>query len=321
MTVTAALVRSPLHLAFLSANEADVDHVLYRDEHMARPIAEAFPGRGVALGRERRLARHPLAALRGIAANRRYYREVRSRLTPLAIDRLILFLEGEPLERMLADRFPGEIELWEEGLSHYVDLTGPLWYGARGLAQILSGYYPRGAIARRANRDRFLVRDRFERHNLNLPAPLLAPPTRATLVIGSPLAEDRIVSRAQVTEGLARLAAASPRPLAYLPHPREDLAEVAAMLARVPGIGLAPQPHGLARHVEAYGYGAFVAAASTAVLDLGVFARSLYVPRLFGLTRMHDALARWAANPVRVVTDQAEVAAFLDQADERWPPG
>ncbi len=115
MTVTAALVRSPLHLAFLSANEPGIDHVLYRDAHMAQPIASAFPGRGVALGRERRLSRHPLAALRGIAANRRYYREVRLRLAPLAIDRLILFLEGEPLERMLADRFRGEIELWGRG--------------------------------------------------------------------------------------------------------------------------------------------------------------------------------------------------------------
>lgn len=315
MTVTAALVRSTLHLAFLSANEPDLDYVLYRDEHMARPVETAFPGRGVALGRERRLGRHPRSALRSIAANRRYYAEVRARLVPLAIDRLILFLEGEPLERMLADRFGGAIELWEEGLSHYVDLTGPLWYGARGVAQILSGYYPHGAMARRADRDRFLVRDRFERRNLSLPPPRLAPPTgAAALVIGSPLADDRIVSRARVTEGLARLAAASTKPLRYLPHPREELGEVAAMLEKVPGIELAPPPHGLTPHVEAHGYGAFVAASSTAVLDLGAYEQSLFAPRLFGLARMHEALARWAANPVRVAADQAEVAAFLGAA-------
>ena len=92
------------------------------------------------------------------------------------------------------------------------------------------------------------------------------------------------------------------------------------MLAQLAGIEPAPRPHGLTDHVEAHGYAAFVAAASTAVLDLGVFARSLYVPRLFGLTRMHDALARWPANPVRVAADPAEIATFLNDARDRWPP-
>jgi len=314
MTVTAALPRNPLHIEFLVANEPGVDHVLYRDEHMAGLVEGAFPGRGIFLGREHRLPRNPAKALREIGWNRRYYSQVRERLAPLGIGRLILFLEGEPLERMLADHFQGRIELWEEGLSHYVDLTGPLWYGARGFAQILSGYYPRGAIARRADRSGMLVRDRFEHHNLSLSAPSLAPAGRAVLVIGSPLAEDGIVPRARVAEGLARLAAASPVPLRYLPHPRENPREAEAMLAAISGIEIAPQPHGLARHVGEHGYRAFIAAVSTALLDLDAFDRSLFVPRLFGLERMHKVLNEWRANPVRVAGDRADVEAFLAEA-------
>jgi hypothetical protein len=308
MTIIAALPRSTLHMRLLAANDPGVTHVLYRDDHIAGEVDALFPGKGIALGREHRPPRNMLHLPARFSANRRYYAQVRARLAPLGIERLILFLEGEPLERMLADWFCGPIELWEDGLSHYVDLTSPLWYAVRGAVQIASGFHPGGALARRADRHRMLVRDRFETRDLVLPAPTLAPPRERLLFIGSPLAEDGIIARSALSAGLDAVAAASPLPLFYLPHPREDGATARAMVAGIGGIDMAPLPHGIAPHVGSHGYCGFVSAASTALLDLGAFDRSLFVPRLFGLERMHRALSGWKCNPVPVAADEAELS-------------
>jgi hypothetical protein len=80
--------------------------------------------------------------LRNFRANRRYYAQVRDRLEALGITRLVLFLEGEPLERSILAWYRGKVELWEEGLSHYVDLTTPLWYAARGPCRSWPGSIP-----------------------------------------------------------------------------------------------------------------------------------------------------------------------------------
>ncbi|GMM60915.1 hypothetical protein NUTIK01_16920 [Novosphingobium sp. IK01] len=314
--MNAALVRSSLHLGLLQENEPGIDIVLFRDERLAGVIEAAFPGRGLFLGREARLDPHPLRFVRNVRANRQYYRDVRKRVEALGIGRLILFLEGEPLERSILAWYRGKVELWEEGLSHYVDLTTPLWYAARGCVQILAGFYPRGALVRRADRGGMLVRDRFAARNLTLASPVLAAPEEQVLVIGSPLVEDRLISRAVWTRGLAAIAGVSPWPVRYLPHPREDKAALPALLASIVGEGgagvtLAPEPHGIAPHAQAHGYRAFLAPVSTALLDLGAFGASLFVADLFGQRRISRVLRGWADNPVDVAADEAALRAFF----------
>ncbi len=309
--LTAALARSSLHLALLQHNAPAVDLVLYRDAHIAAQVDALFPGRGVFLGREQRLSLNPRAYFSNFIANRRYYAKVRSQIEGLGIARLILFLEGEPLERSILDWYAGTVELWEEGLSHYVDLTSPWWYAARGMVQIAGGFYPKGALHRRADRGAMIVRDRFATKDLMLPLPQRAAVEDQVLVIGSPLVEDRLVGRATWREGLAQIVAASPWPVKYLPHPREDKAALPGLLAQVGGLELAALPHGIAAHAEVHGYRAFVAAVSTALLDLGAFDDSLFVAELFGQKRIGRVLRGWVSNPVAVAASAADVAAFF----------
>ncbi|WP_374412870.1 hypothetical protein [Novosphingobium colocasiae] len=311
MTRIAALPRSALHLAFLAHNAPPLDHVLYRDARLADAIEAAYPGKGIYLGREGRLPRRPLAAWRQVRANRAYYKAVRRRVEPLALDRLILFLEAEPLELSIQHWFEGELELWEEGLSHYVDLTSPVWYGARGLIQIASGFYPRGAMHRRADRSRFTVRDRYDKGGLTLPLPTRAPPQDAVCFVGSPLVEDGLISRGRLVQGLRAIAEISPYPIRYLPHPREDLAALRTALALCPEASLAAEPFGIGPHAAAHGYRAFVAPVSTALLDLGAYSDSLFVPALFGQARMHRALSGWAHNPVATAGGPDDLKRFF----------
>jgi len=222
-----------------------------------------------------------------------------------------VLLEGEPLERSIFAWFGGAVELWEDGLSHYVDLTSPLWYAMRGAIQAASGFHRRGAMTRRADRSRWTVRDRFDNANLQLPALPLAAPADATLLIGSPLVEDGLIRRRALVEGLQCVAGASPWPVRYLPHPREDREALAAMLAQLPEITLAPLPHGIKPHVAAHGYRAYVAPVSTALLDIAAFERSAFVPRLFGLGTMHRALSDWRANPVITLSQVSALKLFF----------
>lgn len=233
LMITAALPRSRLHLQFLVDNGADPDIVLFRDEMMRAPLAEAFPGRCVYLGREV-VAGKALWKWPGVyRANQAYYRQLRAHIAELGITRLILFLEGEPLERYLCS-LPQitQLELWEDGLSHYVDLTSDHWYAARGLVQAAMGFYPAGITRRRMDRSRALVRDRFEHNNLRLAALAQPPAFRdELLLVGSPLVEDRIVSQARFQASLSAIRDAVSMGIRYLPHPREDLTRLAHDLA------------------------------------------------------------------------------------------
>jgi len=310
--VTAALARSGLHLAFLEHNAPDVDLVLHRDERLGPQIEQMFPGRGLYLGREQRPALHPLRFAQGFAANRRYYGAVRGRIEGLGVDRLILFLEGEPLERHIMTWFSGAVELWEEGLSHYVELNSRWWYAMRGLAQVAAGFYPRGALSRRVDRAGMVVRDRFAQRNLHLPFPVRAPAQPRVLVVGSPFVEDRWIKRDLWLRGMREIAAVSPLPLHYLPHPREDHTALPDLLAPIGNITVAPDPHGIFAHIGAHGYAGIVAPISTALLDIGAFGQSLFVPHLFRQTLVAHALTSWRDNPVRVARDSADMAAFLE---------
>jgi len=311
----AALPRSRLHLQFLLDNNAEPDLVLFRDEVIREPLERHFAGRTLFLGRETLPGRSLTTLAAARRANRVYYRSVAAALAPYRFARTILFLEGEPLERFL-QTLPnlGAVELWEDGLSHYVDLTSDRWYAARGLVQAAAGFYPRHITRRRIERANVTVRDRFERRSL-----VLHPPGRGgmardeLLLIGSPLVEDRIRGEHHVRAALAEIAAASPYPVRYLPHPREDLTRLKHRLGT---ITLEPNPEGLAAHAARYHYTGYAAAISTGLLDLGQDARSVFLPGLFGLKRMARVLRDWPANPVALADDGAALRSFL----ENLPP-
>ncbi|MEN3748094.1 hypothetical protein TPR58_13035 [Sphingomonas sp. HF-S3] len=300
---TAALPRSLLHLQFLIDNGASPDVVLVRDEKMQSPVARAFPGKTCWLGRETVPGRSLSSLIAARRLNRAYYQGVEREIASLGIRHLILFLEGEPLERLLV-RLPGidTVELWEDGLSHYVDLTSDLWYAARGAVQAIAGFYPHRILHRRMDRGTVLVRDRFERANLVLKAPAAPADHRnEALIIGSPLVEDRILSADQHRDGVQTIAANSPVPVRYLPHPREDRARLGTALSAVANLTIEEDRAGLMDHAARHGYLAYLAPVSTGLLDLGRAERCFFVPRLFGLKHMAAVLSGWRANPIGVL--------------------
>ncbi len=318
--VTAALPRSPLHLRLLRDAGVRPDILLYRDDHLAPHMTAAEFARALYLGRELRWPGRPLRTAR--RANARYYPQVRRVLDRWRIDRLILFLESEPLENCIRDHLGDpRIELWEEGLSHYVDFHGPVYDGLRAGVQAAAGFYPRRIRRRRADRSGFAaVRDRFEHGGIPAvpPAAPADPPAvhDAILVAGAPLVQDRLVSRRRYLRAVEEIALRARQPVVYYAHPREDTAPLAE-LERIFGrkwFRVMPNTGDVADHAAANRYHAYLAALSTALLDLAAFGPAAMCPALFGLHRAHRRLSRLRFLPARVIANGEDLERFCEDA-------
>lgn len=316
----AALPRSALHLELLRANGVVLDKLFYRDQHLEKSFTDSERACAQFLGREKR----PKAGsfFRDFRDNQKYYQSVDEQIRALKIDTLILFLEGEPLERFIVDRkLAGNFQLWEEGLSHYVNLTSPIYYAARGAAQMLSGFYPHGAMRRRAKRSDFEVFDRFEMRNLKWAYPAAPKVQRPeVLLIGSPLVEDRLVSDAAWQRGMTAVVKAAAGGVRYLPHPRENRARLASAVGHLPGLSIESDTRGVLRHVEDFGYTAYIAALSTAILDIGRLSTSVFAPAVFGLSTPARRLTAWKHCPVAIARTAGELAEHLQRISAAATP-
>ena len=318
--ITAALPRSPLHLRFLVNMTPLPDIIFYRDAHLFDHMSPAIAERAHFLGREQRWpGKTNLLATR--RANAHYYANVRALLSQYRYHRLILFLESEPLENLVRDFIGDErIELWEEGLSHYTDFHGKLYDILRSSLQWLCGFYAPRILERRADRTRFLaVRDRYSDGSLTAYCP---PPDAhiryhdACLFIGAPLVQDRLVSKRRYLAALERIIAAARQPLVYYPHPREDVRPLRD-LERAFGTAwfrIAPNAADVANHCTTNRYQAYLAAFSTALLDVAEDGFCTYIPAFFGLRRVNRRLRTLTFLPVRLISKPDDLVEFFETA-------
>jgi len=321
--VTAALPRSPLHLRLLRQAGVTPDVLLYRDAHLADHMTAAEFSRASFLGREQRWPGGALFRVR--AANAAYYRAVREALGQWRYARLILFLESEPLENLVRDVVgDAAVELWEEGLSHYADFHGPAYDRLRATVQLAAGFYPRRIFQRRADRGRFArVRDRFVHGGLPTTPPVAgtADPTvnDAALLIGAPLIQDRLVSRRGYLNAIEWITAHLRQPVVYYAHPREDTRPLANLetIFGTTWFRIRPNTADVAAHVAENRYQCYIAAFSTALLDVAPFGPAAFCPALFGLRRVHHQLARLSFLPARVVSSWPALTRFSEDAQLR----
>ena len=321
--VTAALPRSPLHLRLLRQAGVTPDVVLYRDAHLADHMTPGERGRAKFLGREQRWPGGSLRRVR--AANTAYYRSVRQTVSQWRYARLILFLESEPLENCVRDAVgDAVVELWEEGLSHYADFHGPAYDHLRSAVQLAAGFYPRRIFHRRADRRGFArVCDRFVHGGLPVAPPVAAAANPAmhdaALLIGAPLIQDRLVSRRRYINAIEWITVNLRQPVVYYAHPREDtrpLADLETVFGRA-WFRIRPNTADVAAHVAQNRYQCYLAAFSTALLDVAPFGPAAFCPALFGLHRVHRQLDRLDFLPARVIATWPDLTAFSEDAQAR----
>jgi hypothetical protein len=309
----AALPRSTLHIKFLLDNEAPVDLCLVRDDHMLAPAVAAFGENVVHLGREVRIGGGNRNLLSVRRANARYYADLAALAAAARFEKLVVFLATEPLEEFLVPRLPpGKVEIWEDGLMHYVDMEGPLFRVKRRLVQKLCGFHV-GRLSRTTlDKNAFRIRDRFREGSLAFHRPLRTRTYRAEILfVGQPLVGDGLVDMKTYATGLRALASALPHPIRYLPHPRESADAVDTLRAAAELRAIEQDRRGVLEHCADFAYLAYLSPFSTALLDLAEADRSFFVAGLVGLDKLGLRLRGFSDSPVAVPATREALAAQL----------
>jgi len=300
---TVAVVNSSFHLQLLEENLGKLDVLicmnagLMREEQVLRarfgadivrlPLENFAPGD---------LVRLPAVRARNKAA----YDHAVGLLERLEPTKVIFFVEGKPMSRLLFDTAQGlgaACELWEDGLNHYVDFFDDGRFYLKAVTKLAAGYYGPGLFARRLPRGKLVVRDRFVHRNLDFAirdAPLKQVPR--VLFIGQPLVDDRLISEKRYVSTICRMRDAIGRDVDYLSHPRERSKSFEGT-----GIEVVSSKGSAENYCGEFDYLAFTSAFSTSNLNIGRFHKNYYVPSLFGLRRIASKLRAQKFIPVKVI--------------------
>lgn len=317
----AALPRSTLHIKLLLDNAQALDVCFIRDDHMMAPAIAAFGGSVVHLGREGTMGRGRLNPLRVRDANARYYSDIGSLIDAINFQKLIIFLSTEPLEEFVVPRLPADrVEIWEDGLMHYVDMEGPLFRVRRRLAQRLCGFHVRRLAGSMIDKNSFRIRDRFREGSLVFNRPQRDQRYREEILfIGQPLVSDGMVALKAYGKGLAALVEAVGVPVRYLPHPRESDDDVRALTGAV-GNGsmtIESDRRGVLEHCADWSYLAYLSPFSTALLDLGEVERSFWVAGLVRLGSHGRRLRSFEGCPIAMPESLDELVGRLSAVRPR----
>lgn len=144
------------------------------------------------------------------------------------IGKVVLFADNKPIFKFIIEYCKKNniiIELWEDGLGHYIGSGQPFKYYTKSMVKLLYGFYYKGIFSETFKRDEILVRDRFNQKNL-LYYPLVHKKNikvkNKILFIGQPLIEDGYISKKDYIQKLEDISNYFNLPVDYLLHPRED---------------------------------------------------------------------------------------------------
>lgn len=124
-----------------------------------------------------------------------------------------------PFTRFIID-FVGadRVELWEDGLNHYLKLESlSIKYYLKEAVKLSAGFYSKGTFDNDYRVSELTVYDRFNHQNLDYPISKLFD--GEDYYIGQPLIEDQLISESKYKSKLETLFKG--QKLNYLPHPRE----------------------------------------------------------------------------------------------------
>jgi len=166
--------------------------------------------------------------LLSIAKNRKYYSKLSGILDGCLHEypdaRFIITANYTPFNRFIIDHVgPRRVELWEDGLNHYIKLESLLTrYKCKEIVKMFAGMYSRGLFDTNYQGQKIKVCDRFNAKNLSYPTAQLA--AGRVYYIGQPLIEDSLISESDYKVKLARFFSSgfTAEKVVYLPHPREQ---------------------------------------------------------------------------------------------------
>lgn len=238
--------------------------------------------------------------------NRNLYNRAEAQLLKLNFSCLILFTNSKPYDKFLIDFCLDkkiEVELWEDGLGHYIGAGTKKIYIKNAL-KFLFGFYSKGIFEESYKRDRLSIKNRFEKKNITYQNKKNEGNANMVLdhilFIGQPLVEDGYIGRDKYINKLLSLNAFFCSKVVYLPHPREDLSKYEGTALTIINIDTDAESYCINNYYKYY-----LSAFSTTLLNIN--SKSFYIPLYFGLTHIHKLLNNLNFLPVNLVTNLKNV--------------
>lgn len=318
-SVTIAFPRNPLHVKLLVDNLESIDLVIFREEFMRKHVEMHFPTNSIFIGRETRPSlRKGLGNIIAVrSANKAYYNNVFTRILSLKISKFIIFLENEPAECLIIDTLGYQkVELWEEGVMHYVDIFNKPHFYLRKLFQLISGFYPKSIFRLRIDRTKLTVRDRYLNKNLvYLINPRTGIPIKKIAFLGNALIDDKVINSNTLASTLITISEQNNLPIDYLPHPRESVKSISELEeifhkndSNITVI------HGLTGSLEYCldnDYVLYLSPLSSTLLDLQKYEKSAWVPGLLGLKDLEKGIIKANVFPISCLQTTDEINKFI----------
>ena len=222
-----------------------------------------------------------------VHANRVYYQRLATVLSEILATHpdccFILSANYTPFTRFIIDQVGVDrIELWEDGLNHYIQMeTIFRHYRRKELMKLFAGFYRGGLFDSDYRGQQIFVRDRFKNKNLHYPKISLTGDTR--FYIGQPLIEDSIISESLYRKKLETFF--RNKSVVYLSHPRETprpwLAEIFTVI----------RPNcSSEQHLSSSGARSVYSAFSTVNVNVDC-AENYFIAGYLGLNKIADKLA------------------------------
>ena len=233
---------------------------------------------------------HPVGSegrtpLLSIPGNIRYYKKLSKILNRYPDATVIISSNYTPVNRFIIDHVgPERIELWEDGMNHYIGLEqlGAAYY-FKAFAKLLSGYYPHHLFDNQYRSAQLTVKDRFNKKNIAYDR--IRIDGGDSYYIGQPLIEDKLISERALQQGLSTLLTDLGNPeIYYLPHPRETPRRWLSELFTILDIDCSAE-----KHLIQHGSGAVYSAFSTVNMNISC-KKNIYLCKLLGLEKIHAKL-------------------------------
>ena len=147
----------------------------------------------------------------------KYYKKLRQLIKSENPSTIILFTLDKPVSRYVIDTFQTlKIELWEDGVGHYLDSKVSKRTKIFNLIKRAASYYPNEINSTNYGIEKVLVRNRFIKDNLIHKR--ILPKKGKKIIIGQPVVEDGFVKKRDYIEIVNCLISQG---FIYLAHPRE----------------------------------------------------------------------------------------------------
>lgn len=217
--VTIVFCRSPYHVDLIRNNLSRIEHPIIFLHLMPTKFLNSKSEIHVYIGEESKAI-----SFSSIQTNCNYYKNIQSTLEQYAPCKIIIFNNYTPLTKMIIHYWSqrGAVELWEDGLNHYLNEHNGFFYYVKSIVKNFLGYYRKESFSI-YSRKLTPVFDRFQQKNLEYNRMSVFNQESRAVFVGQPLIEDGFITKYHLLDGLMQvLNTFNIEELVYIPHPRES---------------------------------------------------------------------------------------------------